>query len=169
MFAATFFLLAGSLKDAVNLILRQLNDFQLAIAITRVYEGDDGPVLKSILDETVLPLAFKEGYRWLASWAFWMLKRRDLAIQVIVVSCPRVFSATWSTDTCHQTPLADLAVTLPYKLPSVGSPLHEDPNLVLLLAQLRSFSMQTVKGAMEIKGRTEFNVSPSRSCYQILH
>lgn len=37
--------------------------------------------------------------------------------------------------------------------------MHEDPSLVLLLAQLRSWSLQTVKGAMAVPGRTEFNVS----------
>lgn len=86
VFAAAFFLLGDSLKDAVSVCLRQLDDFPLAIAIARVYEGDDGPVLRSILEGTVLPLAFKQGFRWLASWAFWMLNRRDLAIQTIVVS-----------------------------------------------------------------------------------
>lgn len=83
------FLLGDSLQDAVGVCLRQLNDWQLAIAITRAYEGDTdvpGPVLTGILESHVLPLAFKSGYRWLASWAFWMLKRRDLAVRVIVVS-----------------------------------------------------------------------------------
>ena len=86
MFAATFFLLGDSLKDAVNVCVRQLDDLPLAVAIARVYEGDDGPVLRSILEANVLPLAFGKGYRWLASWAFWMLNRRDLAIQTIIVS-----------------------------------------------------------------------------------
>lgn len=88
MFAAAFFILGDSIKDAVSVCLRNLDDFQLAIALTRVYEGDDGPVLRSILEDTVLPFAFQQGSRWLASWAFWMLKRRDLAIQTIVVSHP---------------------------------------------------------------------------------
>lgn len=37
--------------------------------------------------------------------------------------------------------------------------MHEDPCLVLLYAQLRSWSLQTVKGALAVPGRTEFNVS----------
>lgn len=85
-FAAAFFLLGDSLKDAVNVCLRQLDDFQLAIAIARVYEGgDSGPVLRSILEDHSIPYAVQHGYRWLSSWSFWMLGRRDLAIQVIVV------------------------------------------------------------------------------------
>lgn len=85
-YAAAFFLLGGSLKDAVNVCLKQLSDFQLAVALARAAEGDDGPVLKDILETHVVPRAFKEGNRWLGSWAFWMLKRRDIAVRILLVS-----------------------------------------------------------------------------------
>ena len=85
-YAAAFFLLADCLRDAVNVILNQLKDLQLAIAVTRVYEGERGPILKELLEEKVLPLAAQEGNRWLASWAFWMLHRRDMAVRALVVS-----------------------------------------------------------------------------------
>lgn len=81
-------MLADCLKDAVNVILNQLKDLQLAIAVARVYEGDNGPVLKELLEEQVLPLAAKEGNRWLGSWAFWMLHRRDMAVRALIVSTP---------------------------------------------------------------------------------
>ena len=85
-YAAAFFLLGGSLKDAVNVCIRNLRDFQLAVAIARVVEyGDDGPILRDILTNTVIPLAFRESNRYLASWAFWMLRRRDLAVRILVV------------------------------------------------------------------------------------
>jgi hypothetical protein len=85
-YAAAFFLLGGELKDAVRVCLRQLGDVQLAIALARIVEGnDDGPILQEILQETVVPLAFKDGNRWLASWAFWLLRRRDLAVRILVV------------------------------------------------------------------------------------
>ncbi|GJN89497.1 hypothetical protein Rhopal_002484-T1 [Rhodotorula paludigena] len=129
LFAAAFFLLGGSLKDACNVCARQLDDVQLAILLARTYEGgNDGPVLRTILEETVIPHAFANGFRWLGSWAFWMLNRRDLAVQIIV------------------TPLSRLASRLPYRLPAVSSPKREDPALVFLFAQLRSWSLQTVKG-----------------------
>lgn len=86
MYAAAFFLLADCLKDAVNVCLNQLKDLQLAVAITRVFEGDNGPVLRELLEEKVLPLASQEGNRWLASWAFWMLRRRDMAVRALIVS-----------------------------------------------------------------------------------
>lgn len=86
-YAAAFFLLGGSLKDAVSVCIRQLDDFQLAIALARVVEQDESkPILNSILTTTVIPNAFEKGNRWLASWAFWLLHRRDLAVRILVVS-----------------------------------------------------------------------------------
>ena len=84
-YAAAFFLLGGSLKDAVSVCLKNIGDWQLAVALVRVIEGDDSPILRDILNNTVVPLAFKEGNRYLASWAFWMLRRRDLAVRILVV------------------------------------------------------------------------------------
>lgn len=85
-YAAAFFLLGNSLQDAVNVCLKQLEDFQLAIALARVVEqSNEGPILFGILNRTVLPHAFREGNRWLASWAFWLLHRRDLAVRIIIV------------------------------------------------------------------------------------
>ncbi|KAH7334362.1 RAVE protein 1 C terminal-domain-containing protein [Rhizoctonia solani] len=140
-FAAAFFMLGGSLQDAVNVCIKQLNDFQLAIALARVVEGDSGPVLRSILTKTVVPLAFKEGNRWLGSWAFWMLDRRDLAVRILL------------------TPLGRLASVLKedFTIEEIGNPHFDDPSLALLFAQLKSKSLQTVKGVSEISGQTEFN------------
>ena len=87
-YAAAFFLLADHLQDAVEVCLRQMKDMQLAIAVARVYEGDNGPVLRKLLQDEVLPLAAQEGNRWLASWAFWMLGRKDMAVRALIVSAP---------------------------------------------------------------------------------
>lgn len=84
-YAAAFFLLADRLRDAVNVCMNQLDDIQLAITIARAYEGDDGPVLQDILKEKVLVDAATDGNRWMASWAFWMLNRRDMAVRALVV------------------------------------------------------------------------------------
>ena len=86
-YAAAFFMLAGNAKDAINICLRQLDDWQLAYALARVVEGGtDGPMVRSVLTDTVIPQAFEGGHRWLATWAFWILGRRDLAVQVLIVS-----------------------------------------------------------------------------------
>lgn len=87
-YAAAFFLLADRLEDAVEVCLRQIKDLQLAIAICRVYEGDSGPVLRKLIQDEVLPLAAQEGNHWLASWGFWMLGRKDMAVRALIVSSP---------------------------------------------------------------------------------
>jgi len=79
-------LLAGHLKDAVSLLSNQMGDMQLAIAVARVHEGDNGPVLEEFLREKVLPKAAVEGNRWLATWALWMLGKRDKAVRALIVS-----------------------------------------------------------------------------------
>ncbi|TQS37401.1 hypothetical protein Golomagni_02129 [Golovinomyces magnicellulatus] len=84
-YAASFFLLADCLNDAINVILTQLKDLQLAIAVARVYEDDRSPALMNLLENKVLPLAFREGNRWLASWAFWMLHKKEISCQVLAV------------------------------------------------------------------------------------
>lgn len=138
-YAAAFFLLGGSLKDAVNVCIKNLNDFQLAVALARVVEGDEGPILRDMLNNTILPLAFKEGNRWLASWAFWLLHRRDLAVRILV------------------TPLRDVASSFNAPVTEIGEPHYDDPSLALLFSQLKLRSLQTAKGTSEISGRTEFN------------
>jgi len=84
-YAAAFFLLADSLKDAVNVCFNQLNDMQLAIAVARVYEGDNGPVFTELLTSKILPLAAQQGNKWLATWSFWMLGRRADAVRTLIV------------------------------------------------------------------------------------
>uniref|UniRef100_A0A5F8GCU3 Dmx like 1 n=1 Tax=Monodelphis domestica TaxID=13616 RepID=A0A5F8GCU3_MONDO len=54
--SAAFFLLAGCLKDAVEVCLEKLNDVQLALVIARLYESefDTSATYKSILHKKVL-------------------------------------------------------------------------------------------------------------------
>lgn len=52
--AAAFFLLAGKLWDAVEVCITRLGDPQLAFVITRLYEGDNGPVYERLLKESIL-------------------------------------------------------------------------------------------------------------------
>ena len=90
--------MADKLEDAVEICLRQLRDMQLAVAIARVYEGDNGSVLKKILHDEVLVFAAQEGDRWLASWTFWMLGRKDMAVRALIVSSLPPCNRLW--DIC---------------------------------------------------------------------
>ncbi|RMZ82795.1 hypothetical protein DV738_g1608, partial [Chaetothyriales sp. CBS 135597] len=86
-YAAAFFLLGGSLKDAVHTCVSQVKDLQLAVAIARVYY--DSPSSQTVLDElvekTVLRAAVgSEQGRWMATWAYQLLNDHAKAIQVLV-------------------------------------------------------------------------------------
>ncbi|KAI9594335.1 RAVE protein 1 C terminal-domain-containing protein [Syncephalis fuscata] len=91
--AASFFLLANRLKDAVNVCLKHLKDIQLAICICRVYEGDDSPSLRdlyttltnlsSIELQQILP---QENIVWLKSVIAFAADDRIQAMNILVVS-----------------------------------------------------------------------------------
>ncbi|EJT99961.1 hypothetical protein DACRYDRAFT_81581 [Dacryopinax primogenitus] len=139
-YAAAFFLLGGALQDAVNVCVKQLNDIQLAIAIARIYEqSDNGSVLRDLLLKTIIPIAFEQDNRWLGSWAFWMLHKRDMAVRIVM------------------TPLSDLAKTLDVPIEIFGRPNYDDPSLAMLFAQLKAKTLQAAKGTSEIAPQTEFN------------
>lgn len=138
-YAAAFFLLAGNLQDAINVCANQLHDLQLAIAVARVYDGDDSLVLRSLLEERVLPQAAFEGNRWLATWAFWMLGRRDMAVRVLIAP---VYTLIDSSE----------APNLQSK-----SYLSSDPALVVLYKQLRGKTLQALKGASKVSPRAEWD------------
>ncbi|POS86224.1 hypothetical protein EPUL_000396, partial [Erysiphe pulchra] len=83
-YAAAFFLLADCLGDSINVILTQLKDLQLAIAVARVYGGDESPAFVELLEKNVLPLASQNGDRWMASWAYYMLHKNNLCLRVLI-------------------------------------------------------------------------------------
>ncbi|KAG6001213.1 hypothetical protein E4U21_004612 [Claviceps maximensis] len=137
-YAAAFFLLADHLEDAVEVCLRQLNDLQLAIAISRVYEGDNGPSLQKIIQDEVLSLAAQEGNRWLASWAFWMLGRKDMAVRALIMPVYALLETPCSLDIMSRIFLTD------------------DPALVVLYSQLRAKTLQTLRGASKVSPKVEW-------------
>lgn len=138
-YAAAFFLLAGNLQDAVNVCAHQLQDVQLAVAIARVYDSDDSLVLRSLLEDKILPQAALEGNRWLATWAFWMLGRRDMAVRVLISP----------VYTLVETPQASNLQSKSY--------LSSDPALVVLYKQLREKTLQTLKAASKISPKAEWD------------
>ncbi|KAH7146567.1 RAVE protein 1 C terminal-domain-containing protein [Dactylonectria macrodidyma] len=137
-YAAAFFLLADHLHDAVEVCLKQIKDMQLAIAIARVYEGDNGPVLRRLLQDEVLPLAAQEGNRWLASWAFWMLGRKDMAVRALIMPVYTLLETPCSPDIKSRLFLTD------------------DPALVVLYSHLRHQTLQTLRGASKVTPKVEW-------------
>ncbi|KAF7558372.1 hypothetical protein G7046_g5782 [Stylonectria norvegica] len=137
-YAAAFFLLADHLHDAVEVCLNQLKDMQLAIAVARVYEGDSGPVFRKLLQDEVLPLAAREGNRWLASWAFWMLGRKDMSVRALITPVYTLLETPCSPDIKSRLFLTD------------------DPALVVLYSHLRHQTLQTLRGASKVTPKVEW-------------
>lgn len=147
-YAAAFFILGDSLQDAANVCANQIGDIHLAVAITRAYEGDDGPVFKALLEENILPTAAETGNRWMATWAFWMLGRRDRAVRSLISPINELLdSPPGSPGGRSQSPIPIQA----------KSYLSNDPALVVLYQQLREKTLQTLKGASMVKPREEWD------------
>ena len=160
-YAAAWFLLAGNLKDAVNVCLNQMGDLQLAIAIARVYGGDDCIVLKSLIEDTILPQAAKEGSKWQATWAFTILGQHDMAIKALVVSIHSQYCLTLpliATDKTMQEPLEDL---IPLSEPAslrARSYLRNEPSLIHLYRHLRkNFLVRMPNAIFPIDSAEEWN------------
>lgn len=60
---------------------------------------------------------------------------------------------TWTL----QTPLNTLTTELGLEIDSIAESRYDDTSLALLYSQLKPMSLQTMKGASEIPGQTEFN------------
>lgn len=146
-YAAAFFLLAGNVRDAAYVCTNQLHDIQLAVTITRAYEGDNGPVLRELIEEKILPEAAEKGNRWLATWAFWMLNRRDMAVQALISPIQTLLSSSPSS------PASPELATVPLQAKSY---LSNDPALVVLYKQLREKTLRTLQGAAKVAPRDEW-------------
>jgi hypothetical protein len=56
-----------------------------------------------------------------------------------------------------KTPLQDIVAAFNIHVTEIGESLYDDPGLALLFSQLRSKTLQAVKGSSEISASAEFN------------
>ncbi|XP_010632202.1 dmX-like protein 1 isoform X1 [Fukomys damarensis] len=95
--SAAFFLLAGCLRDAIEVCLEKLNDIQLALVIARLYESeyDTSATYKSILCKKVLgigsPVSEPSSLNinmhydpFLRSIAYWILEDYSGALETLI-------------------------------------------------------------------------------------
>ncbi|XP_077318349.1 dmX-like protein 1 isoform X1 [Lithobates pipiens] len=93
--SAAFFLLAGSLKDAVEVCLEKLHDIQLALVISRLYESEfeKSSTYKSILQKRVLGIASHgrepslsnmHSDPFVRSMAYWILEEYKHALDTLL-------------------------------------------------------------------------------------
>ncbi|XP_007947353.1 dmX-like protein 1 [Orycteropus afer afer] len=95
--SAAFFLLAGCLRDAIEVCLEKLNDIQLALVIARLYESefDTSSTYKSILRKKVLGIDSSVSELnsldtnmhydpFLRSMAYWILEDYGNALETLI-------------------------------------------------------------------------------------
>ncbi|XP_040824651.1 dmX-like protein 2 isoform X12 [Ochotona curzoniae] len=98
--SAAFFLLAGSLKDAIEVCLEKMEDIQLAMVIARLYESEfeTSSTYISILNQKILGCQ-KDGSRFsckrlhpdpfLRSLAYWVMKDYSRALDTLLEQIPK--------------------------------------------------------------------------------
>ncbi|XP_063820250.1 dmX-like protein 1 isoform X2 [Pseudophryne corroboree] len=105
--SAAFFLLAGSLKDAVEVCLEKLHDIQLALVISRLYESEfeKSSSYKSILQKRVLgiespgrepTLSSVHPDPFVRSMTYWILEDYRRALETLLTQLVREDDDTWS-------------------------------------------------------------------------
>ncbi|KAI7875760.1 hypothetical protein K492DRAFT_136166 [Lichtheimia hyalospora FSU 10163] len=148
-YAAAFFLLADKLKDAVGVILKNLKDYHLAIAICRVYDGDNSPLLRDILTTHVLPHAIETNDRWLVSIVYTLLDEKREALRAMVVPLSQFIDPT-DNITVN---ISDSAATV------------NDPNLFILYQHLKQEIRMQNRRDLEIPLMLEylFSLNVSRA------
>uniref|UniRef100_A0A3B3ZQL5 RAVE complex protein Rav1 C-terminal domain-containing protein n=1 Tax=Periophthalmus magnuspinnatus TaxID=409849 RepID=A0A3B3ZQL5_9GOBI len=98
--SAAFFLLAGSLKDAIEVLMEKMEDIQLAMIVARLYEADyeKSPTCQGLLYEKVLGCNRDgTGYHcsrlhpdpFLRSIAYWIMKDYTLALDTLLERIPK--------------------------------------------------------------------------------
>jgi hypothetical protein len=80
--AAAFFLLAGKTRDAIEVIINNLNDIQLALLIARLYETDEQNLVTNILNREILTKPHSDPFY--RSMAYWLLKDYDHALNTLL-------------------------------------------------------------------------------------
>ncbi|KTW30445.1 uncharacterized protein T551_01728 [Pneumocystis jirovecii RU7] len=139
-YSAAFFLLAEKLQDAVNVCIKNLHNISLAIAISRVYEGDNGQTFKNILINHIIPNAIKVNDRWLACWAFWMLGKKDLSIKSLILPLSSLLEK-------------DFEVIIPINSKET---ITEDPTLIILYKELKNKNIQIFRENQIVSQYQEF-------------
>ncbi|KAL7406833.1 hypothetical protein ABVT39_027114 [Epinephelus coioides] len=98
--SAAFFLLAGSLKDAIEVLMEKMEDIQLAMIVARLYEADfeNSSTCQGLLHEKVLGCNRDgSGYHcsrlhpdpFLRSIAYWIMKDYTRALDTLLERIPK--------------------------------------------------------------------------------
>ncbi|CAF4557049.1 unnamed protein product [Rotaria sp. Silwood1] len=80
--AAAFFLLAGKIRDAIEVIINNLNDIQLALLVARLYENDEQNLVNNILNKEILTKPHNDPFY--RSMSYWLLKDYEHSLNTLL-------------------------------------------------------------------------------------
>lgn len=150
--AASFFLLAGSVKDSVSVITKQMNDIPLAIAVAKCYDGSsNGEGMKAILQRSIIPMAINNNDRWKLSWCFSVLMNKKMAIKSLVLPFCEIIDKLNDVFNCKFK-----ATTGEFNF-SLRSKNIEDPILLVIYENLKNRKLVYLEGSQEIPKKIEFD------------
>lgn len=72
------------MKDAVNICIQKLRDYQLALVVSKLTEGETSNVYQNILRDHVIPESVKNSDRALTSIGYWLLKEYENSMYALV-------------------------------------------------------------------------------------
>ncbi|KAG8629235.1 hypothetical protein KVT40_003100 [Elsinoe batatas] len=143
-YAAAFFLLADDLRAALGVLENQLGDVEMAVAVGRVYGGDEAGEVRDLVRRRVVGAAVRRGDRWGVSWGFWFLGEKGKAVRALVSPLEELGGEEGEGE--GEEDGEEEGVGLRAK-----SFLNDDPALVVLYEQLRGKSLQTLRGALMVQ------------------
>ncbi|KAK6455786.1 regulator of V-ATPase [Scheffersomyces xylosifermentans] len=156
--ASYFFLLGGAIKDCCSTLAGKVGDVQLAIAISKIYEGSESvpqenQSLIPLIESYVLPDSVSNGDRWTTSWIFWQLDMKELSIQALINSPIEMVLAHKDkfSETCNNSYIKTISTTTRGQ-----SFLKDDPVLIILFNDLRQKRINYLKGSLDISPKVEF-------------
>lgn len=150
MDAAYFFLLAGKVKDCCITLCNKLDDIELALAVAKV--NSDNEAVMHVIENFVIPKALLNGDRWMTSWVFWEMKKKEISIQALIKS-PIVVVTHNLTCFSEQFQKNMSRIVLEAKSRSF---LRDDPVLAILFQKLRSSKLTYLEGSLAVLPEEEF-------------
>lgn len=130
--AAYFFLLGDKLDDCLNIINSKLNDFELALTVSKLYQYSRDlnmkPDNKPLIEKYLIGPTIEKGDKWINSWIYWEIGEFKISV-----------------DSLINVPLTVAEKYEIFKLPkdlelknSSNKFLNDDPALILLYRSLPS-------------------------------
>lgn len=146
MDSAYFFLLADKVKDCCNMINNKLQDFQLSLLVSKLYnfvrtrDIDNTLIIENYLVKKVI----EDGNKWMSSWMFWELGDKNSSIQALIKPPLDVIKPK-------------LKIPSKYSINYSASKFY-DPALILLFNSIKSKRKEYQMGslAIDLKQETDF-------------